>query len=441
MKMCLPSSRPLPSRHGSCLLLPMLLLLAALLALGGCSDATSPEKAAGNQLDPGNGTFALKDITLPGPGGEAVVLRLEGSDLQSAPEAGTVSLSVRVRNLSGRAVRPPLIVWLSGLQPEGVVPVNADLALPPPDTDPAVAADDSARFGFDYTELLGGEPLAAGEASPARTWTFADPSLGAFEFAAYVECGAFAGQAALGGRVFLDRNHDGVAQPEEPGYHAASVVVTAPDGVIGWFSLAEDGHWEMPVFQAGLYEAAIVPLDMSMRPLVLTTVSPLNVVITEGPDGALQSWLQADFGVAPIDVPPPFEGEIQFTDRPPNQLQRAPWFLLDAQAAGADLRLNVGFSGCQPDHAFSLWMSGAFQESMPPRAQVSLVHESEEACDAAFDASLVFDLLPLWDRYLEAYGPGPLIMVLHGADGFVREIPLYVAPPDSVWPVGARAAD
>lgn len=436
-------SAPLPRRRVPALLTCLLAagLCVAALPLGGCSDAAAPDRGADNRLDPGAGTFALKDVSVPGPGGVPLLLRLEGSDLVSDPEAGTVSLSVQVRNLSGQDVRPPLVVWIDSIQPAEVAPTNADVTPPPADTDPPVAPGVSTQFGFDYTALMGGLPLAAGEATPARTWIFDDASLGAFSFAARVECGAFAGQAVLGGRAFIDLNGDGVAQPEEPPFRLGGVQVSGPGDVISWATPDSNGHWEVPVAAPGLYEALFQTLDMGPRAHVMTTPNPLSVVITTGPDGELQSWLGADFGFDRGELPPPPDGAIQFTDLRPDELRRAPWSLLGVRPEGSVLWLHVGFSGCQPDHVFSLWMSGGFQESMPPRAHVSLVHETEEACDAYFTDTLRFDLGPLWGRYVDQYGPGPLILVLHGADGVVQEVPLFVAPPDSVTPMGARAAD
>lgn len=34
--------------------------------------------------------------------------------------------------------------------------------------------------------------------------------------------------------------------------------------------------------------------------------------------------------------------------------------------------------------------------------------------------------------YLEQYGPGPLVLVVHGPDGFTHEIALASVPPDSL---------
>jgi hypothetical protein len=431
------------ARRARALWIPLLLvgmIAAAVLWLGGCSEATAPAKDDGNVLDPAVGTFALKDIVVPGPGGVPVLLRLEGAEMLADPAAGTVSLSVQVRNLSGEAVSPPLIVWLGDIRPAGVTPLNADLTLPAGVVDAAGAVTDSTVFGYDYTALLGGAPLAPGAATPLKTWTFSDPTLVAFSFAARVECGAFAGQARLGGRCFVDLDRNGRPDDGEPPFTAGGVQVTGPDGVASWSMPAPDGRWEAPVGEPGLYEVQFQSLSMSPLPVELTTPNPLSVVITVTADGTLQSYLDAHFGVASGWLPPPVTGTVGFTDTSPDSLHLAPWMLFEARATGPLLELAVGFSGCQPEHAFSLWMSGEFMESMPPRASLTLVHETQEACDAAFSDNLRFDLMPLYLRYREQYGTGPLVLVLHGPNGFTQELELATVPPDSLFPVGVGAA-
>jgi hypothetical protein len=397
------------------------LLVAAAALIAGCSDSSAPDKTADNRLDPGAGSFLLSDVTVPGPGGAPLRLRLEGGDLVTDVAAGTVSLSVRVVNLSDAAVPPPLVVWIAALQPASVAPLNADHARPGPLTDPAAAVTDTVAWGFDYTALLAGQPLPPGEATPARTWTFADPDLAPFSFAARIVTGAFAGQARLAGRLFFDLDRDGIPAPSEPPYLAGGVQVTAPDGTASWASPGPDGWWEAPVAAAGLHEVLFVPLEMGPRPVPLTTPNPRQVVVINGPDGLPQSWRGGHFGIA-RDAPPP--------PPPPAELHRARWQLLEWSVRGPLLNLRVGYSGCQPDHAFALWMSGGFMESMPPRAALTLVHESQELCDAYFTRELGFDLGPLYRRYVEAYGQGPLILVLHGPDGFAQEIELATVPPD-----------
>ena len=413
---------------------PKRLILAVMMAAGllltGCSDTTAPGRDSGNVLDPAAGTFSLKDMTVPGPDGRPVLLRLEGGDLRSDPAAGTVSLSVQVRNLSGEAVSAPLIVWLSHPRPAGISPLNADLTLPPGGIDAFGAMTDSTVYGFDYTELLGGTPLSEGDATPAKTWIFADPSLGAFSFEARLECGAFAGQARLGGLLFVDSDGNGRPDAGEPPFLAGGVQVSGPGDVISWSSPADDGHWELPIGAPGLYEVTFQSLMMTPLPVLLTTANPLNVVITNAPDGSLQSYLEAHFGIESVWLPPVPPMTVDFTDRRPGQLHRAPWFLMDAGIAGPRLELRIGFSGCGPRHEFSLWMSGSFEESRPPRANLTLVHETMEACAAAFVDSLRFDLMPLYARYGRQFGTGPLVVVLHGPDGFTHELELATVPPD-----------
>lgn len=435
-----PRRGPSHSRRLTVVAACVLLVWATLLA--GCSDSSAPDKAADNRLDPGSGTFSLKDVAVPGPDGMPMLLRLVGSDLVVDAQAGTVSLSVRVLNLSAEAIQPPLVAWIRALQPASVTPLNADFTFPGPLTDPAVAVTDTAGWGYDYSALLAGQPLPPGEATPAKTWTFADPDLVPFSFTARIETGAFTGQARLAGRLFLDLDRDGLPSASEPPFLAGGVQVTAPGGVVSWSSPGPDGWWELPVRVAGLYEVLFVPMEMGPRPVPLTTPNPRQVVVTTGPDGQLLSWREGHFGVArDAPPPPPPTGVIGFTERRPEQLHRAPWLLLRAGVRGPRLELQVGYSGCEPDHAFSLWMSGGFLESFPPRAHLTLVHETMEACDAAFTQEIGFDLMPLFGRYAEQYGQGPLVLVLHGPDGFAHEIELATVPPDSAWPTGAGPAD
>jgi hypothetical protein len=193
----------------------------------------------------------------------------------------------------------------------------------------------------------------------------------------------------------------------------------------------------VPLERPGLYEVRFESYAMTPLPVWLTTPNPLSVVIPAGPDGEPRSWLNADFGVAPGGLPPPPGDVIGFTDLRPVALHREPWQFLGADVAAARLLLQVAFSGCQPEHRFSLWMSGGFAESSPPRANLTLVHETQEECDAAFTSEKAFDLTPLCARYVEQFGPGPLVLVLHDTDGSTREIPMIVARPDSVPPPGA----
>jgi len=75
-------------------------------------------------------------------------------------------------------------------------------------------------------------------------------------------------------------------------------------------------------------------------------------------------------------------------------------------------------------------------ESMPPRAAITLVNELAEDCDAYFEQWTTFDLGPLFRRYMEAYGPGELILDMQGPDGSMHMMKIGIALPDSTDPDG-----
>ncbi|MDO9172818.1 MAG: hypothetical protein Q7W29_13405 [bacterium] len=421
--------------------LAKLLLLSLLLVLGlfsGCSDSTSPAPDdQDNVLDPGGGTFALKDMTIPIPWGPPVLLRLEGANLVTDPADGTVSLDVNVRNLSDRTIGVPLTVWLSGFTPADVAPLNADVV---PGDDPVWPAgvDSSGvwmEWGYDYAGLIGDDGLLApGEASDAKTWIFQDPSLGSFAFAARADLGGDPGQARLGGVCFLDRDYDSHPGEGEEPFTAGTIIVTGPGDY--WYAASPgfDGRYEAPLWEPGIYQVAFETYEMTPMPLVFTTPNPLTVMIVAGPDGVVQSFLDANFGVAPDWFPPPSAQPIWFTDLQPDDLHVAPWNFMDASVQGSLMTFHVGYSGCSPEHPFSLWMSGEFLESQPPRAVVTLVNELAEDCDAYFEQSPVFDLGPLYRRYMDSYGMGELILDVRGPDGFSTLMKIGIAMPDSSDP-------
>ncbi|MDO9694609.1 MAG: hypothetical protein Q7W56_07740 [Candidatus Latescibacteria bacterium] len=420
------------------------LLLSSLLVLAlfaGCSDSTAPAPDdKDNILDPGDGSFALKDLAVQIPWGPPVLLRLEGSNMVADPAEGTVSLDVHVRNLSDRTIGVPLTVWLSGFTPADVAPANADLVMYPEDdpVHPNGVVDSTGvwvQWGYDYAGLIGDDGLLApGEASAPKTWIFEDPSLGSFAFAARADIGDDPGQARLGGMCFLDLDYNGLPGEGEPPFNGGSVIVTGPGDYWHVMSPGDDGRYAAPLWEPGIYQVTFESYSMTPLPVEFTTPNPLTVVITAGPDGVAQSFLDAHFGIAPGWFPPPFARPIGFTDLRPEALHVAPWMYLDASVDGALMTFHVGYSGCSPEHPFSLWMSGGFMESQPPRAVVTLVNELDEECDAYFEQMPVFDLSPLFHRYMESYGPGELILDLRGPDGFSQLMKIGIAMPDSSDP-------
>ncbi len=420
----------------------LILLLLGALAFHGCSDAVGPTDAEGDlarigaegDLDPADGTFVLKTLDLPPPwDGPPARIQLVGSNLQIDATDETVSLDVAIRSLHPEPLYAPAAVWVQDLEPEGVTLLNADWMVSPPDP-PGKAQGDTFEFfvhyGYDYADLLGEDGmLEFEEVSESKTWIFHDPGLVSISFHGMAEFGMAPDLPRIAGRCFADLNNDGHPDPTEPALHGSWVTVTLPDGDVADVMPDEDGWWALPVDSAGLYQ---VRCDLMWAVPWLpcwTTPNPREVLLLPGPDGTPQGFEQAHFGLCefgPVDPPP-----IVFTDLPVEELHFGHWTLISARVEEPHtLHMHVGFSGCQPDHPWTLFAHNGYMESLPPQINVVLRHGVEEDCDAWFETDLTFDLGPLWIDFVESYGPGELIMNLIGFDGTVTPVSLFVYPPD-----------
>lgn len=412
------------------------LLILGLTALTACSDSTSPEDTTGNlgqsqmegSLDPGAGTFVLKTIDLTNPEGPPVRVQLIGSEMVVDPTLETVELMVAVRSLHYEPLFPPAHIWLREFDPEGVTVLNPDFLLPIYGPDGNPLGEDI--FGFDYSDLMGEDGmLDPEETTEPKLWRFHSPGLAPFSFGAHGEFGLTPDLARLGGLCFLDENRNGQFDPDEAVLPHGIVHLRTPGGDVFETFVQPDGHWSVHVFDEGMYEVHYDPMLDTFVPLAFSTPNPRQVVLTSGPDGALQSYLDAHFGVY-TDVPPG-PPVIQFTDEPVDSLHYEPW---NFQGAGIEdhwlLRLEVGFSGCQPEHPFSLWMTGGFMESYPVQVNLVPVHELAEDCDAYFTATKVFNLWPLRERFLEAYGPGVLMLNVIDFQGEAHQVEWAIFPED-----------
>lgn len=429
--------------------LGLLTAVLALFALAGCSDSTAPDNPQGTSgevgdalvegsLDPGAGTFVLKTLDVPTPDGVRVRMQLVGSDLVTDPELDTVELMVALRSLHPDPLYPPVQVWLSQLAPAGVAVLNGDLMLPVFGPDGSPTGD--LAVGFDYSDLLGEDGvLSPQETSGAKLWRFSSPDLAPFTFGARAEFGLNPDLARLGGLCFHDDNRNGVAEPGEMPLPHGVVRVTFPGGDVSEAWVQPDGRFAVRVSEPGLYQVFYDPMIETFAPVSFSTPNPRQVVMVRDADGVLQSFGGADFGLftdLPLGPPP-----IRFTELPADSLHFEPWNLLDVRLESVPapdgtvveaplLALDVGFSGCQPEHPFSLYMSGGFMESMPVQARLVAVHELAEECDAAFTATRLFDLRPLRDRFLDAYGPGVLLLNVTDYFGNVQQVEWGIYPED-----------
>jgi len=414
-------------------------LLVGVLAVGGCSESTAPAGGEAEEVDaqaeisfdPAGDTFVIRSLTQDDPErpGRAH-LELIGSDLQVDPEAQTVSLEVVLRNLGSEPLRAPCLVWIRRLLPSEVTVANSDVAefeIPvsrpdgwplggkafqtdPPDT----TVDPPPRphaYGFDYSETFGDdEILEPDETSAARTWIFNVPGLTPFSFQVVVRPGSGPEGPIIAGSCYLDQNRNGRREVHEPPVRGR-VMLQPPEGESLVAGTDDRGRYHFPVTNVGLYEVAFQPIVSHFVEVHFTTPNPLQVVLTPGPDGQLQGFGQAHFGVffrEPPQGPPP----VQFTERSVSEVESDPYQLERIELRGDILQLRVGFGGCQPDHPFTLYMAGGFMESYPVQANLVLVHDDlDEPCDAAFVRELAFDLGPIRRLYVAGYGEPDVIIL------------------------------
>jgi hypothetical protein len=398
------------------------------IALASCSDGTAPgggpqsgDLALGGDFDADGGTFVL-GVTDSVPGNPLVV-ELIGGGLALDPGDEEISLQVAIRNV-GADIHPPVMIWLGDFVPGSVSVVNPDAVavaggladlLPP-------------AYGFDYSELLGEDGvLASGETSRSKPWVFHDPGLASFAFDARLDAGLAPGLARLGGRVWVDRNGNGQPDDDEPGWHGAPILVETPGGETLLAYSNDAGRYGVPAPVAGLYQVTCDFSIFDMPPPLFTTPNPLSVLIAPDAGGEPQSFLHADFGLHWGAGP----GEpVVFTEASPESLHLAPWTLIEARIEEDGLGLQVGFSGCQPEHPWTLYICGGFMESNPVQVRAVLVHELEEDCDAAFTRVLPFSLHPLRMAYEMAYGSGTLLIQLVDFQGQVHTIEYAIRGKD-----------
>lgn len=85
---------------------------------------------------------------------------------------------------------------------------------------------------------------------------------------------------------------------------------------------------------------------------------------------------------------------------------------------GDVLTVDVGYGGGCEDHDFVVcWPEPAFMESDPVQARLELYHDAhDDTCDAFLTEARTFDLTPLRDAWIDAYGgPSGTIVVHVGA--------------------------
>jgi hypothetical protein len=409
-----------------------------LTGLASCSDSTTPQgrddplggAVIEGSFDPDAGTFVLRTLEVATDEGPIVRIQLIGTELSTDPDSNTVSLRVALRSLHPEPIFGPIELWIGQIQPAGVEVLNPDFVRIPFGLNENKSPTGEVTFGFDYSQLVGDDGvLDPEETSSARLWQFMSPDLAPFSFGARAEFGLVPDLARIGGLCFDDNNRNGLLDAGESPLPFGVVAVRTPGAETVETFVGPEGRYSLHVEEAGLYELRYDPQIDSFAPVAFSTPNPRHVLITRDSAGQLQGFEEADFGVYTdlFQYPPP----IQFTDLPADSLHFETWQLIRAFISDAHLlNLEVGFSGCQPQHPFTLWMSGGFRESFPVQVDLVPVHELAEDCDAHFTIDRLFNLMPLRQEFLRVYGPGVLLLNVTDFDGNVTPVEWPLFPPD-----------
>ena len=402
-----------------------LLSILLLTFLFGCSDTTDPIRDlddGSGRIDPDAGSFVLKSVEVTAYDGRLVRLDLVGSDLELDDDGIHINLTVAIANATNIPLPGPVTLWLSPIEPSSVFVANPDTSLPVRSIIPVDGFIYDAEFGNDYI-------LGPGETSEGKLWRFRTPAQDSFSFGIRAALPIGPHGSVIAGNCFWDPNRNGTLDPGERPLVPGEIHITAPDSTRSVIPVDPEGRYAFPLRVAGLHRVECLPLIDTTFPLVFSTPNPRHVLITSGPNGVLRGFRDAHFG-AYTDLPtgPP---PIQFTEAPLDSLHRVFWNLVGSEINDSGILVcDVGYSGCQPDHRFSLWTDGAFMESLPVQVNIVLVHETYEDCDAAWRREYPFNLVPLRNRFLEAYGPGVLIMNLIDFHGESHPIEWGIFPPD-----------
>jgi hypothetical protein len=97
---------------------------------------------------------------------------------------------------------------------------------------------------------------------------------------------------------------------------------------------------------------------------------------------------------------------VRLTDRDPAEIELSQFRLNSVALRGKTLTLNISYGGGCEEHGFELFMSpAAFMESFPVQANIYLRHDNNnDFCKAYITEDISFDISPIVDAYLQAYG-------------------------------------
>jgi len=280
------------------------ILMVVLLALVfSCSDQpTTPSKDGDEGGLSGNGTI--------NPIGAASFLLGSVSDSSVAPgyievwamnvafdsAGGFVTFDVKLVSHSRRNIVPPVHFVVTNIIPTDIALVGFDGVSP-----------DGFPF-FDFSSKLGSDNvLEPGESSESVTLKFHTVTARSFAIGFRIDLGGPSGPAIISGVVFQDDNENGErdrCDRCEPGIAGITVALEKPlqngDKVTLITRSDLNGEYSFGGLKEGVYKVFVVASPDRWK---ITSTNPLLIMLVKGPDGQVQSFAGANFGLFPLQPP------------------------------------------------------------------------------------------------------------------------------------------
>lgn len=285
----------------SSLAIPVLLILTLALVFS-CSDqptAVKPEhnstlSGSGNVNPGASGSFLLGSVpdTVATPGH----IEVWAMNVVFDSATGIVSFDVQLLNKTHRNIAPPIRFVITDIIPMDIALVGFDGVAP-----------DGKPF-MDFSSKLGSDNiLTPDERTDAVTLKFHTVTARSFAIGFRIELGAPSGSGIIAGVVFQDDNKNGTRDRCgrcEPGIRGITVglekTLSGGDMVTLITRTDSSGAYKFGGLVEGVYHVIVV---VSPERWIITSTNPLLVTLVKGPDGQIQNFLEANFGLYPVQSP------------------------------------------------------------------------------------------------------------------------------------------
>ncbi len=248
-------------------------------------------------IDPGaGGSFLLGTVsdTAFAPGN----IEVWAMDVVFDPAAGIVSFDVQLQNNMRTDIYPPIHFVITRIMPRDIAVLEFD-----------GTSGDGFPY-YDFSDALGDDGvLEAGGRTERVTMKFHTVTPRSFAIGFRIDLRTHTHGGMIAGVVFRDDNRNGVrdrCDRCEPGIPGIVVALEKPisggDMVILLVRTDAKGEYRFGGLGAGVYKVfvEVSPLDWEV-----TSANPLLVTLVAGPDGEVQDYLGANFGLFPLRPSPP----------------------------------------------------------------------------------------------------------------------------------------